>query len=223
MYGIVTIGFLLALPLTLVSCATITDGSTQEVSFQSSPEGVRVTLIKRVRDSSADNVFKDERLDLGQTPFVIPLDRAENQMIEFSKDGYKKVSMKLTTMLNGWFWGNLVLGGPFGSTTDSTSGAMYEYSPSQYFVTLNPEAPLTVETAALKSQRDKAKEFIIRRFNYLITDLSKGGGEDLRATFGLLKVNADQEADAQRKMRALSEVYPDAAVFADRLTELYLK
>ncbi len=27
-------------------------------------------------------------------------------MVEFSKDGYKKVSMKLTTMLNGWFWGN---------------------------------------------------------------------------------------------------------------------
>jgi hypothetical protein len=53
---------------------------------------------------------------------------------------------------------------------------MYEYSPNQYFATLNPEAPLTLETAALKSRRDKAKEFIVRRFNYLTTDSAREAG-----------------------------------------------
>ena len=32
----------------LASCATITDGSTQEMSFQSNPEDVVVTVTKRV-------------------------------------------------------------------------------------------------------------------------------------------------------------------------------
>jgi hypothetical protein len=63
----------------------------------------------------------------------------------FSKDGYKPVTMELTTTLDPWFWGNIVLGGFIGSTTDYINGSVNEYSPSQFFVTLTPDG-----VAALK-------------------------------------------------------------------------
>jgi hypothetical protein len=39
----------------------------------------------------------------------------------------------------------------------------------------------------------------------------------------LLNIGKDKEADALRKIRALSEVYSDAPTFADQVIALYLK
>lgn len=39
----------------------------------------------------------------------------------------------------------------------------------------------------------------------------------------LLHVEPEQDADARRKILALSEVYTDPAVFANHVAELYLK
>ena len=141
----------------------------------------------------------------------------------FSKDGYKPITMKLATTLNGYFWGNLITGGVFGSTTDSMSGAMYEYSPSQYFVSLIPASSSPIDATTQNGSREKAKDLIVRRYTNLMSDLSRGTGEDLNAVLRLLHVDPAQEADAKRKMQALSQVYTDAVVYADHVIELYLK
>lgn len=211
------------LALLTAGCATLTDGSTQEMSFQSNPEEAVVTVTHRVRDTSAENAWQDEVRVLGKTPLTLRMDRAEKQSVTFSKEGYKPLTMKLATTLNGYFWGNLVTGGVFGSTTDSMSGAMYEYSQSQYFVTLIPMTSSPVEAATQHGQREKAKDLIIRRYTNLMADLSRGTGEDLSAVLRLLHVEPAQEADAKRKMQALSQVYTDAAIYADRVIDLYLK
>ena len=208
----------------LAGCASIISGPTQEVSFRSSPEDALVTV---VRHEGEDEFDLEDRREvsrvLGKTPLTVQLDREAEQTVVFSKEGYQPVSKQLTTTLNPWFLGNILLGGFFGSTTDGLSGAVNEYSPSQFLVTLVPVAGSPVENAILSSQREKARVFIISRFNYLLTDLGKGNGEDLQTTMSLLSISAEDTPAAHRKMRALLEVYPDAGDFADHLTKLYLK
>ncbi|MCS6294344.1 MAG: hypothetical protein H8J66_14835 [Nitrospira sp.] len=215
--------------LLAAGCASITSGTTQEVSFQSNPDDVTVTITKQVHDRAEESkvqysvVWKEEVRVLGKTPLTNRLDRAEHQTITFSKDGYKPLTMPLTTTLNGYFWGNIVTGGFIGSTTDSMTGAMYEYSPSQYFVTLIPLAASSIDSATQQSAREKAKGFIVLRYSNLMADLSRGHGEDLQAVLRYLHVDPAQDTEAIRKMQALSQVYPDAAIYADRVIELYLK
>ncbi len=192
----------------LSGCASLVSGSTQEVSFQSNPEDVVVTVSGRV---------------IGKTPVTVQLDKKTGQSVVFGKDGYKPVTMQLTTTMDSWFWGNILLGGLIGSTTDGLSGAVHEYSPSQYFVTLSPVGVNTMESSTLTTQRDKAKEFIVRHYASLIADISKGGGDDFSGLMPLLNIGEEQQADAVSKLRALSKVYTDAPEFADRVTALYLK
>jgi hypothetical protein len=220
----------------LSGCATILDGTTQEMSFQTNPENVVVSLIRSVPDTNvkvdwtkkaghdvSPTPMRDETRILGKTPFTFRLDRMEGQRIEFSKEGYKPITMKLTTTTNGAFFGNILLGGLPGSTTDGISGAIYEYSPSQFFVTLNPEMSTTIDQGTGQPQRDKALAFIVRRYTGLMANLSQGIGEDWSALKGLLHIGQGKEADARQKIQALAMVYPDIAVFATHVTDLYLK
>jgi hypothetical protein len=131
--------------------------------------------------------------------------------------------MKLTTTTNGAFWGNFLFGGPLGSTTDAMSGAIYEYSPSQLFITLNPDMSTAIDQGTGLPQRDKALAFIVRRYSSLMADLGKGSGEDWQALVRLLHLAPGQEADARQKIRALATVYPDIAVFATHVSDLYLR
>jgi hypothetical protein len=191
----------------LEGCASIVDGTTQQMSFQSNPDGVTVTVTGRV---------------LGKTPITAQLDKKKDQSVVFTKEGYKPVTMELATTLDPWFWGNIVLGGFIGSTIDWLSGGVHQYSPSQYFVSLQPEGPMT-ESSTLKSQREKAKEFIVSHFENLVADLSKGSGESFSSLMLLLNIGKDKEADALKKMRSLSELFKDAPTFADQVIALYLK
>ena len=177
------------------------------MSFQSNPDDVTVTVTGRV---------------LGKTPFTIQLDKKKDQTVVFTKEGYKPLTMELATTMDTWFWGNIVLGGFIGSTTDGLSGAVHQYSPSQYFVSLQPEG-VTTESPTLKSQREKAKDFIVRNYANLMTDLSTGSGENVNSLMRLLNIGKDKEADALQKILGLSELFKDPPVFADQVMALYLK
>ena len=192
----------------LGGCASIMHGTSQEMTFQSSPEEVTVTVSGRI---------------IGKTPVTSRLDKKSGQSVAFSKDGYKPVTMELTTTLDPWFWGNIVLGGFIGSTTDGINGSVNQYSPSQYFVTLTPEGASRMENSTLNSPREKAREFIVGHYKNLMANVSQGGGEDFSALMGLLNIEKDQQADALRKIRALSEVFTDAPTFANQVTALYIK
>ncbi len=189
-------------------CASIMHGTSQEMTFQSSPEGVTVTVSGRI---------------IGKTPITSRLDKKSDQSVVFSKDGYTPVTMTLTTFLDSWLWGNIVLGGFIGSTTDGINGAVNEYSPSQYFVTLTPSGVSNIESFTLKTSYAKAKEFIVGHHANLMTNLSRDGGEDFSSLMGLLRIEKDQHADALRKIQALSKVYGDAPAFADGVIALYVK
>lgn len=221
--------------MSLGGCATMVSGTTQEMSFQSSPDNVIVTLVRSVPDGDAFAQqaarkagtalpTRQESRILGKTPFTMQLDKiVDPQSVVFSKEAYKPLTMKLGTRIDGNFWGNILFGGFFGSTTDSASGAMYEYEPNQFLVTLNPDPSTPISQSVGQADRDKALAFIVRRHSAVLASLSQGTGEDWTSLMGLLHIAPAQEADARQKLKALALVYPDAGTFATRVTDLYLK
>ena len=157
----IKIAFLAFALASIGGCATIVSGTTQEVSFQSNPEGAKVSVSGRV---------------LGNTPVTLQLKREKGQSLVFEKEGYKRLTMRLDTRMNGWFWGNIVIGGLFGSSTDGVSGAVYAYSPSQYLVSLEKTGGNGLGGRVFNSRTEKAREFIVVSYDNIISNLAKGGG-----------------------------------------------
>lgn len=192
----------------LTGCATLISGGSQEVSFVSNPEGATVTVGERV---------------LGKAPLTTRLDRKSGQTLNFEKEGYKPLTMELETTVNPWLFGNIICCGLLGSTTDAVSGGFYEYSPSQYLVTLQAAGTAPLEGPAAKSDAQKAKEFIVIGYGNLLNDLSAGEGSHLSSLFTMLDVPEENRGEAVQKIRALSEEYKEIPEFADQVIALYAK
>lgn len=106
----------LALTLLFSSCATVMSGSKQNVKFSSTP--------------SAASIFIDE-VEVGKTPFEMKLARKSEHEVMIKLDGYQTYQTKLTKKFNGWFIGNILIGGIIGIIVDPITGAMYNLSPKE--------------------------------------------------------------------------------------------
>jgi hypothetical protein len=209
----------LVLPL-LAACSTIVSGTTQEITFQSSPEDVIVTLLTL----DTDDFTKEETTvtrALGKTPLTIEIDRGDGQTVTFSKPGYKPLQFNLTTEENPWIAGNILFGGLFGTTTDFASGAAYEYVPDKYFVTLMPEQATSIEAPTWRSGREKARAFIVYRHDALLRDLHQGEGEDLTTLLHLLHVPLHDGLNARGRLQTLSVTYSDPGAFANQVVDAF--
>lgn len=111
----------LVILLSITGCATIFDGDTQLVTFNSTPSGAQV--------------FVDGQL-LGVTPVTASVKRKKGAVLTVKKEGYASQTIPMATTMNMTFLGNLVTGGAFGTTTDSASGAINKFEPGQYMVIL---------------------------------------------------------------------------------------
>ncbi|MBK8651897.1 MAG: PEGA domain-containing protein [Elusimicrobia bacterium] len=203
-------GFVCAMlaAISLTGCASIISGTSQEVSFHSTPEGATVSVSGKT---------------LGKTPVTMAIKKKSGQSLSFEKDGYKTVSLRLETRMNSWFWGNIVLGGFLGSTTDGVSGAVNEYSPSQYMVTLEPAGTGNLDGKTTGSKSQKARGFIVTGYNNILAELVSGSGPYIASLLKLLDVPEGEMVSAIKKIRALSEVYKDIPEFADHVIDLYIK
>ena len=188
------------------SCATIMTGKTQEVTFDSEPQGAGVAVNGRV---------------IGKTPTTIQLDKKKDQTVSFKLEGYKTQTRTLETKLNAWFMGNIVLGGFFGSTTDGITGGMHEYSPNQYYITLSKYN--NVSTTIFGSDKAKVKEFIVVSYSSLKVDLSRGKGDHLDSLLAMLGVKDSDKIDSIKKIKSLSEIYNVIPEFAEQVANLFLK
>lgn len=229
--------FFFGLALLFSGCATMVDGPKQELTFQANTEGATVSLLpapppaERTTESRADGWTPPRQAEadaapapprlLGATPLRITLDRTAGQSIIFSKDGYKPLTVQLTTRTNPAFWGNIAIGGLIGSSIDQATGAALEYSPNQYFVTLIPLHTTMIEQDTNQTQRDKAIVFMIRRYAGIMADVSRGSGEDWSALIGILRISPAQDAEARTKIKAFATIYSDAASFATHVADFY--
>jgi hypothetical protein len=189
----------------LFGCATIVSGKSQELSFTSEPEEATVTAGGRV---------------LGKTPLTLQLEKKSGQILTFEKEGYKPQTMQLSMRMDGLFLGNILLGGLIGTTIDGITGAVHEYSPSQYYVTLVPESSGPMGPIGDKAE---AKVFIVAGYKSIIEELHSGKAEYLSSLFTLLKIPEGKQDEAIDKIRSLSELYPSIPEFAERVASYYLK
>lgn len=162
--------------LVIAGCASIVTGTEQSLTFNSEPDGATVIVAGKT---------------LGKTPLTVKVPKDKNMSLTFEKEGYKPFTTQLSTTLQGWFWGNIVFGGLLGSTTDGISGAMHQYSPDQYFVTLVPDKPYGVADAT-KSRR--IKELFVAFGSDIRAQLATGDGEVLNQVVSLLDPNPSSKA-----------------------------
>lgn len=112
----------------LSGCASIVGGgSNQPVLVESQPSGADVEVTNRSGQSVYD----------GQTPAQFTAERGagffkkEIYTISLDGDGYKPVTHVIEPGINGWYWGNIVLGGVVGMLiVDPATGAMYRFDSS---------------------------------------------------------------------------------------------
>ena len=108
--------------LSLSAFSTIVKGDNQTVSILSNVKGADIYVNGQM---------------IGQTPYTGPVERADETTVTLSKNGYESKTMTMNTQLEPWFWGNIIFGGFFGSTTDYASGSMNKYSPSTLTIDLD--------------------------------------------------------------------------------------
>ncbi|MDQ1244963.1 MAG: hypothetical protein QG565_1304 [Campylobacterota bacterium] len=103
--------------------ASIIDGSSTNITFNSKPEGAKVQV---------------DGIVMCVTPCTVKLqNQKRQQMITFDKEGYERMSVPLTTNYNGVailnvFWDL--------STTDLLTGAAWKYDPTSFFMELTPKS-----------------------------------------------------------------------------------
>jgi hypothetical protein len=121
--------FLLAcLAPSLGACASIVEGTDQQVIVNTSPEGARCDL---TRDGQQIGVANP-------TPQTLTLSKSKNDVvIVCNKDGFNEATAVLNSDFESMTLGNLLLGGVIGVGVDAATGALNEYD-SQITVPLTP-------------------------------------------------------------------------------------
>lgn len=116
-----------ALALSVTGCATILGGgSSQALGISSDPVGARFTI----KSSSGIQMAS------GAAPQTVTLPRKNEYQIEFTAPGYQPQTTALTKGVNGWIWGNLVVGWVVGFAIDFISGSAYKLEPAQVQISL---------------------------------------------------------------------------------------
>ncbi len=131
-------------------CASIVSDSSYPVAIQSSQANVNFTV-------------KDENnrvIHSGQTPVTLSLNAGDsyfskaNYTIEYKYKGQLR-TFALTPSLDGWYIGNILIGGPIGLLIiDPLTGAMYKL-PETVDLDMSPEGN---QSLVVKSKEELPKE-----------------------------------------------------------------
>lgn len=197
---------LLSIMLMLGSCSTIVTGPTQTLTFNSTPTGATVSISGKV---------------IGITPITVTLEKQTNQMLTFQKEGYKTYTTPLVTTVNEWFFGNILIGGLLGSTTDAASGSIHKYHPDHYLVQLVPEDE-SIPAAISKPSADKLTEFVVTSGADIRLALTTGSGESLDALLDMLNVSHSGSESAIKEIKRLAGEYSDDYQWAQAIAQAFL-
>ncbi|MFA4900435.1 MAG: PEGA domain-containing protein [Brevundimonas sp.] len=121
---------LVGVALSLAACATMTRGTTQEFTVESTPPGAQATT---------SNGF-----ECAATPCTFRMSRKDAFNITVSKEGYVSQTHEITSSMSGAggaaLAGNVLVGGIIGGAVDATSGALNDLKPNPLVVTLRTPA-----------------------------------------------------------------------------------
>lgn len=128
------IGCITAVIFLFSSCASILSKSTYPLSINSHPSGSKISITDK----------RGKEIYLGSTPATVRLkagasffSKAEYQ-VRFSNLGFDDKVVPVTFKLDGWYFGNLLLGGVIGMLIiDPATGAMWKMETPFLNETLN--------------------------------------------------------------------------------------
>ena len=103
-------------------CATLIDGTTQDIAFTTEPSGANITIDGKTL----------------QTPTSFELQRKKKYIAEITMPGYHPVQIQLEHQLNGWALGNILLGGIVGGIIDYKTGSINNINPSEVHFVMTP-------------------------------------------------------------------------------------
>jgi hypothetical protein len=139
---------IVALSVMLGGCASVTRGTTENISISSTPSGVEAVV---------------SGLDVPttcMTPCSVVVKRNADISITFQKEGYEPqivpLSRDIPTGGAAGFAGNLLLGGVIGMGVDAATGAATDHKPNPVIVTMQPSAPPRARPPAPKKPRAPA-------------------------------------------------------------------
>lgn len=198
---------LMVIALTASACATIVDGTSQAVTFNSEPNRAKIFI---------------NGVQVGVTPLTIQVKRAKNTLIVAKKDGYESQQLPLQTKVNTYFWGNILCGGFLGSTTDYVSDGMVEYSPNMYYISLDPMRKSEADSTRLSYER-KVRTFILMNHANLAQDLAQGEGEYLSSLSALLAVSETPRREIVHRLRLVLASYQDPPSFAEAVLHVFMR
>jgi hypothetical protein len=123
--------------LVLQSCASVTTGTTQNLTVVTDPAGAQCRLL---RGESATVVGV-----VSQTPTTMRIDKSgEIMTIECTREGHEVTRTYLEPDFQAMTLGNAIIGGGIGLMIDAASGAMAKY-PENATVVMTPSAFASAE------------------------------------------------------------------------------
>lgn len=130
--------FFVAIAFLLFSCASIVSKSSYPISINSAPSEAQIVI----KDKKGIEIFS------GQTPSTLKLKSGSGffgkarYQVTFSKAGFQSKTVPVEFKLDGWYFGNLLLGGFIGMLiVDPATGAMYKLDTEFLNETLIPLNP----------------------------------------------------------------------------------
>jgi hypothetical protein len=134
--------------LLVTGCATITRGTTDTWTVNTTPPGAAVRT---------SNMFSCD-----QTPCTFKISRKAEFNVTVTKPGYKdwtgRVTHHVATSGGAAMAGNVILGGIIGAVADASSGAMNDLVPNPLNVTLEKEEGHPASQPSPASQASQASQ-----------------------------------------------------------------
>ena|SRR5882757_3129899 len=125
---------IVALAAALGGCASVTRGTTENISIASTPSGAEATISGLEVPTAC------------VTPCAIVAKRSADISISFAKPGFETEIVTLIKEVPATgaagFAGNIVAGGLVGMGVDAVTGAAQDHKPNPVIVTLQPIRPL---------------------------------------------------------------------------------
>lgn len=148
----------------LFGCATIIRGPTQTITINSNVSGA----IAFINGES-----------IGPLPVVYrATKRREGLTLQVEAPGHIPIQRKISSKLDVIFFGNFILGGFIGSTTDLVSGAMWEYSPDNIYVNLM-RANLMLDEQKNQQKMAAVRYLVLMNHDVLAREIAVGSGGKL--------------------------------------------
>lgn len=131
-------GLAIVAALTFSSCATIFGGTRHTFVLNSNPGDAKLVITnKKGREVFNGNTPATVRLKSGAGYFT-----PAEYTVKFTKPGHEELTVPIHFKLNGWYFGNILIGGAIGMLiVDPLTGGMWKVNAGekQIYKTLKPQ------------------------------------------------------------------------------------